>query len=161
MEKIQEIILNNKAYKITSSAYILLSDFLSFIKKKNLDFGDDIEIQASIIIDMELETVGNNKLIDNKIVEEVISVIKENRSIKYTAPRRVRKVKRTSHSNKNKKRFERDLNDKVIGGVCSAISNYLGISVILVRLLFLLGALLKGAFIPIYILLWIITPSKK
>ena len=105
MEKIQSIILNKRDYKITSSAYYLLSDFLNHLKKvsKNSDEFLDLETQTSIIIDMELEGAGNSKLIEKETVEEAISIIKENRGIKYSPPRRTR---RTKPKNRVKKKVE-------------------------------------------------------
>ncbi len=54
------------------------------------------------------------------------------------------------------KRLFRDENNKVLGGVCSGLSNYFGIDVVVVRIIFvvLFGAL----FIP-YLILWVAIPS--
>ena len=54
------------------------------------------------------------------------------------------------------KRLFRDENNKVIGGVASGVANYLGIDVVVVRVLFVI---LSGAlFIP-YLVLWVAVPS--
>jgi phage shock protein PspC (stress-responsive transcriptional regulator) len=55
------------------------------------------------------------------------------------------------------KRLFRSESSKVIGGVCGGLSNYLGIDVVVVRIIFvvLFGAL----FIP-YLILWIAVPSS-
>nr|MBA3286100.1 PspC domain-containing protein [Nitrosopumilus sp.] len=59
-----------------------------------------------------------------------------------------------------KKRLFRDPDDKVLGGVCSGISKYLGIDPIWLRLAFVVLTLLGvGTFIIIYIILWVIMPK--
>ena len=56
------------------------------------------------------------------------------------------------------KRFSRNADDKIIGGVCSGIANYLNIDPVIVRIIFVL---LFGALFWVYILLWIIVPSQS
>jgi len=165
MEQIKGIILNKKDYKITESAYIMLSDFLNHIKKtkRNEEFLNDIEIQISIIIDMELEAVGKNKVVDTNTVKELISVMKENRNIKYVFKNK-NKNKRTKKRERFKQKkglFRRDLSNNILGGVCSAIGNLLHIDPIIIRILFIIGAFIKGILIPVYIILWILIPSEK
>ena len=48
---------------------------------------------------------------------------------------------------------------KMIGGVCAGIATEWGISVTLVRLAFIMGAIFGGWAIPIYFALWIIMPA--
>jgi phage shock protein PspC (stress-responsive transcriptional regulator) len=57
-------------------------------------------------------------------------------------------------------RLYRDTADKMIGGVCSGIANYLNIDPALVRILFVLLTFGAGMSILVYILLWLIIPKK-
>ncbi|HQR93931.1 MAG: hypothetical protein B7Y15_12210 [Bacteroidetes bacterium 24-39-8] len=57
-------------------------------------------------------------------------------------------------------RLYRDDNDKLLGGVCSGVANYLRLDPTIVRLVLALIAFLGGSGILLYILLWIILPSK-
>jgi len=52
----------------------------------------------------------------------------------------------------------RNADDKIIGGVCSGLANYLGIDPVIMRIIFVL---LFGALFWVYILLWIIVPSQS
>lgn len=52
----------------------------------------------------------------------------------------------------------RNADDKILGGVCSGLANYLNIDPIIVRIVFIL---LSGALFWVYILLWIVVPSKS
>lgn len=56
------------------------------------------------------------------------------------------------------KRFTRNADDKILGGVCSGLANYLNIDPVIVRILFVL---LLAPLFWVYILLWIIVPSQS
>jgi len=58
------------------------------------------------------------------------------------------------------KRLYRSKKDKIIGGVCGGIAEYLNIDPTLIRFLWVIGSLLWGAGIIAYILAWIIIPEK-
>src|SRR5215216_4850447 len=55
-------------------------------------------------------------------------------------------------------RLYRNADDKILGGVCSGLANYMGIDPVVMRILFVV---LIGALFWIYVLLWIIVPSKS
>ena len=52
----------------------------------------------------------------------------------------------------------RNADDKILAGVCSGLANYLNIDPVIMRIVFVL---LSGVLFWIYILLWIIVPSKS
>ena len=59
------------------------------------------------------------------------------------------------------KKLYRDVNHRILGGVCSGLAEYLGISKILIRILWLLFTLFFGIGFFIYIILWIAIPKRK
>jgi phage shock protein PspC (stress-responsive transcriptional regulator) len=59
------------------------------------------------------------------------------------------------------RRFYRNPDDKVLGGVLSGISAYFNIDPIWLRLAFVLGFFIWGTGLLIYIILWIIIPEAK
>ncbi|HMA60674.1 MAG TPA: PspC domain-containing protein [Halanaerobiales bacterium] len=58
------------------------------------------------------------------------------------------------------KKLYRSKKDQIIGGVCGGIAEYFGIDSTLVRLAFVLFALIEGAGIIAYIIAWIIIPER-
>jgi len=58
------------------------------------------------------------------------------------------------------KKLYRSRKDQIIGGVCGGIAEYFGIDSTLVRLAFVLFALIEGAGIIAYIIAWIIIPER-
>ena len=59
-----------------------------------------------------------------------------------------------------KKKLYRSKKEKMIGGVCGGIAEYVDTDPTLIRLIWVLGSLLWGAGILAYIIAWIIIPEK-
>ena len=59
------------------------------------------------------------------------------------------------------KRLYRSKKDKVIGGVCGGIAEYLEVDPTLIRLIWIFGILAWGAGILAYLIAWIIIPESS
>lgn len=60
------------------------------------------------------------------------------------------------------KRFMRDTDHAVFGGVCAGLASYFNVDVMLVRLVTVaLGLITAGSLLLVYVLFWIITPAAK
>ena len=58
------------------------------------------------------------------------------------------------------KRLTRDTDDKMLGGVCAGVADYLGVDVTLVRLLTVVGAIFGlGTLVVAYVAAWILVPQ--
>ncbi|HFC11702.1 MAG TPA: PspC domain-containing protein [Anaerolineae bacterium] len=57
------------------------------------------------------------------------------------------------------KRLVRSTNDRMVAGVAAGVANYVGLDVTLIRILFVLLAVLAGHGILIYIILWLVMPE--
>ncbi len=57
-------------------------------------------------------------------------------------------------------RLYRDVNDKILGGVCSGIAKYLNVDPAIVRILLVLLIFGAGTGILLYIILWIVLPAR-
>ena len=51
--------------------------------------------------------------------------------------------------------------NRMIGGVCSGVAEYLGIDTTLVRILTVVFAIFGGAAVPIYLVAWAIMPDAQ
>lgn len=73
-------------------------------------------------------------------------------------------IEMASASKKRKggiKRLYRSGRDKVLGGVCGGIAEYLGVDPVIIRLLWVVGTLVSlGTGIVLYIIAWIIIPRN-
>lgn len=59
------------------------------------------------------------------------------------------------------KRLFRNTKDKMLGGVCSGIADYIDIDPTIVRLGFVSLSFLGGAAIVAYLIGWIVIPEQK
>jgi len=60
---------------------------------------------------------------------------------------------------KSTKRLYRDPDNRILGGVCSGIANYLNIDPLIIRILFLVLLFAYGVIAIIYIVLWALLPA--
>ncbi|MCF8303145.1 MAG: PspC domain-containing protein [Bacteroidales bacterium] len=60
----------------------------------------------------------------------------------------------------DEKRLYRSVVDRVIGGVCAGIGDYLNIDPVIIRIIFVLLAIFGGGGVIIYIVLWIVLPEE-
>lgn len=67
----------------------------------------------------------------------------------------------TIEDDKTVKKFFRNPEDKVLGGVASGIAAYFGVDTGIIRLLFVLGIVFFGVGFLLYIVLWMIAPTAN
>ena len=60
----------------------------------------------------------------------------------------------------NIKRLYRSGKDKILGGVCGGIADYLSIDPVIIRILWIIATLAWGTGVLLYIILWIIIPRN-
>jgi phage shock protein C len=58
------------------------------------------------------------------------------------------------------RRLYRDRRDRMIGGVCGGLGKYFGIDPTVLRILFVLGVLLAGHGLLIYLVLLVLVPEE-
>lgn len=56
-------------------------------------------------------------------------------------------------------RLYRSRTDKLLGGVCGGLAEYMHIDPLVVRLLFVLGAMINGIGVAAYMLMWLFVPA--
>jgi phage shock protein C len=59
------------------------------------------------------------------------------------------------------KRFYRDRQRGIVGGVCAGLAEYFGVSPLLLRLIFVFWSLAGGGSVVAYVILWIVLPDKE
>lgn len=57
------------------------------------------------------------------------------------------------------KKFRRNKQDGVLGGVCAGLADYTGWDLLLIRIVALVGLFFTGFVFFVYIVMWIITPA--
>ena len=164
MNKTVNINLAGTLFHIDENAFGKLQRYLAAIKKSLSDpqgtdeIIKDIEARIAELFTEKLES--STQVVTVKELDEVIAVMGQpedymvDEEIFEDAPKRSRRS-RSSH-----KQLFRDVDNKVVAGVSSGLSYYLGIDAVWVRLFWVLLCIFSsGIFILIYILLWIIVPA--
>ena len=168
MKKTLSINLNGRVFNIDEDAYELLENYLQNLKsyfRKEQDSAEIIRDFEARIEELFQERVrlGYN-VISIDQVETVIGRMgkpedfgeEDFSSEKSTAD----SSKESINQEKPKKRFYRNVDDKMVGGVCSGISAYFGWDPLPVRIVFFILIFLTHLYlIPVYLLLWIFMPA--
>ena len=64
-------------------------------------------------------------------------------------------------SGTSSRKLFRNTDDKIIGGVCSGIGSYLGVSEVVMRVVFIISFFAFGTGLLAYVILWLIIPEAK
>jgi phage shock protein PspC (stress-responsive transcriptional regulator) len=59
------------------------------------------------------------------------------------------------------KKLYRSETDKIIAGVCGGIAEYLNIDSAIIRIIFILASISEGFGLMLYIILWVVLPTKE
>jgi phage shock protein PspC (stress-responsive transcriptional regulator) len=179
MNRIISINISGVLFNADENAYERLKQYLDAIKMHFQNKEGGAEILADIenrIAEMLLQTLSDRK--------EVITILDVERIIASMGqPEQMDSHEETNEAhttagtgtnagpnwtfgsgnstNSRGRRVYRDEDDKVIGGVCSGISAYLGIDPIWLRLAFGIAFLFFGSGFLLYVLLWIALPAAK
>jgi phage shock protein PspC (stress-responsive transcriptional regulator) len=62
---------------------------------------------------------------------------------------------------KMEKRLTRSMTDRRLGGVCGGLAKHFNVDPTIVRLLFVLAALIEGIGVLLYLILWLIVPEEQ
>ncbi len=163
MKKVLHINLGGIPFTINDDAYRRLDGYLLELEKYFSGSESRQEILSDIesrISELFTEILGPRKIIED---EDVVSVIR----VMGTTSEFGEDPGTTGNGKRpwdirTGKRFFRDPDDKVLGGVCSGLAAYFGVrEVIWVRLAFVLLAMTAGFSIVAYIVIWALVPEAK
>lgn len=164
MKKTLTINLNNIVFNIDDDAYEMLQAYLKDVEK-HLSEEEKKEVMADIearIAEIFNESLKRNKTVINiEDVEEIITVL--GKPSQYADEDENIEEKNTQQASSNKsrsRRYYRDPENAVLGGVAAGISAYFGWDVTWVRIALVLIVLIGwGTIIPIYLIVWLIAPK--
>lgn len=166
MKKTLTINLSGLVFNIDEDAYQKLKNYLDSIA---IHFANDIG-KEEIIADIENRFAEefNQKRTGSKeaiTLEDVESVMKTLGSIEDFSSEKNENAHaenaQEAGQNSRSRRLYRDTDNAMLGGVAAGIANYFGTDTVWIRILFVVFTFAWGFAIPLYILLWIITPKAE
>ena len=157
MKKTISVNLSGSMFVLDEDAYQVLDNYL---KQLNRHFANE-EGKQEIIADIESRIAEHLKT-NIKVENQVISIDEVNRVIEIMGkPGDIDDEQPASESNLNYRSYRkmyRDLDDKILGGVCSGMGHYWRVEPVLFRIIFVLTLFWGGLGLLIYIVLWIVVP---
>jgi len=160
MNKTENINIGGHPFIIDAPAYKELETYLSSLKQHFSghqgceDIMEDIELRISELFVMQIK---DRKVIEMKDLDAIKTIMG---TAKDLGMEENNTMDNTTTSQKLNKRFFRDNESKMIGGVASGLAAYFGIEIIWMRIIFILLAM-SGISPLIYIIMWVLVPSAK
>lgn len=164
MKKTVNVAIGGCSFIIDEDAYTIIENYLDRFKaaigteSQSKDVMDELE---SRIADLLKGRLSGREVVSSEMAEAVIG------QLGYPEGYKVHDENSSScnsgssagtRTEKSVRKLFRDPDDKKIAGVCSGLALFLGIDVVLVRILFLIALICGSAGFWIYVIVWIAAP---
>jgi phage shock protein PspC (stress-responsive transcriptional regulator) len=165
MRKTVNINISGTVFYIDEDAYTRLKEYLGKLERyfRNQEEGEEIykDIESRIAELFSEKVQDKTGVINIDLVEAVINKMGEPEDFEEESTDEPRASKVSdAYYYKSRKRLYRDVDNRVLGGVCGGIAAYLNTDPVLIRILFaILPFLSFGIIVPVYIILWIVVPA--
>jgi len=167
MKKTLTINLNNTVFHIDDDAYELLQSYLAEVSlhfKSETDKADimnDIESRVAELFTEKMQKSKNVVTIDD--VGEIIETMgKPSQFEDEEADEEQPKTESKKAPVSGSKKFYRDTEHQLLGGVAAGLAAYFNMDITLVRVILIILVILTSAYIiPVYLLAWLIAPKAE
>lgn len=164
MKKTLSIHLGRQLFVIEEDAFDRLQQYL---KRLELSLQGETGV-AEIIEDIEMRFAEllmsylgeTRKVVTIDDIEKGITSLGEPEVISEDAPRDDRNERQENQKQYTDRKFFRDTDNGMLGGVCAGLAAYMNVDPVIMRIIFLL-LLFTGLAIPLYIILWVIIPNAS
>lgn len=164
MKETIKINLSGRLFDLDNDAYIKLKAYLDSLEKYFQGNSDEteeiIEGIESRIAELLAELLDERKeVITLADIESIINTMGTAQEMDAEYEQEETESKQSAaNSSKAKKRFYRDPENSILGGVCGGLAAYFNIDPLWVRIAFVVATILYGGII-IYLILWIVIPK--
>lgn len=163
MNKTVSIHLQGIPFIFEEGAYESLDSYLNALRKVLAnepgleEIIQDVELRIVELVQQQL--TGGKQVVEQKVIQEIITKIGQpkdfsNENITDAEPHK-------EQSSKRERRFFRDTEKALLGGVCAGAAAYFNIDIVVIRAIYLIAFLTFGVGGLLYFILWIIIPSAK
>ncbi|MEM9856063.1 MAG: PspC domain-containing protein [Bacteroidota bacterium] len=166
MKKNISINISGIIFHIEEDAYEELKNYLDSINQYFSSFEDNQEIIADIesrIAEIFLTKLNEDKqVITTEDVQSLISTMGSIRDFQAAEDPEIEdEPKNETYSQSESRRFYRDENRKLIGGVCAGLAHYFKIDPLWMRLIFVALLLGYGVILIAYLVMWVVVPGNS
>jgi phage shock protein PspC (stress-responsive transcriptional regulator) len=185
MKKVIKVSINKMPFTLAEDAYNVLKVYLDHLrryyagKEGGLEIVDGIEERIAELLGER--TQMGARVVSKADVDQVLEIMGPPEVIEEEGGEPSPEMPGGSLSPKPAKRLYRDVDHKVIGGVCSGLAAYFNIEVVLIRVLFAVLFFIPSGihvfsnihhwgplffnfpwvFVVIYVILWIVIPPAR
>ncbi len=160
MKKTLTINLNGIIFHIDEDAFESLQEYQQEIERcysadDEREIVNDIEARIAELLNERLN--NNKKVVTIDDINHVIATLghPDTDNGEFTNEEQEEPKGKKNRPNK----FYRDIDNQIIGGVAAGLAAYTGIDVTLVRLILVILTFFMGWTIPLYLIVWAITPA--
>lgn len=164
MKKAIKINLSGYIFHIDEDAYYLLQNYLDSVSRHRDKSDSDKEVLKDIesrIAELFKAKINDHYQVISIIdVREVIDTVGNPADFDGTKSSSDNYYRNRDYYYRKKRRLYRDTHNKTIGGVCSGMSHYFDVDVVLMRVIFVILLFVTVGFL-LYIVCWIVVPPAE
>src|SRR5947209_15808872 len=156
MNEVTKIHLGRQAFTIATDAHKTLRSYLSAIESqvKDKEVVEEIEMRmAELLVERGIE---GDKVLLAKDVEYLKAQLGDPEEFSED-----NEAAQSASANQAQKKLYRDTDNGMFAGVAAGLAKYLGVDVVIVRVLFIAALIAGGWGLLIYILFWLLIPDAK
>ena len=168
MKKTINVAIGGCSFTIDEDAYNTLNDYLERFRSAlddsttSTDVIEELEVR---IADLLKGRLGGREVVDNTMTLEVIGQLgyPQGYSTDRSSSARTTPDEQSDNTwnDRPARKLYRDPDNKKLAGVCSGLALFLGVDVVLIRVIFLVAFICGSAGLWIYLVIWIAAPEAK
>lgn len=163
MKKTIKINISGTIFHVDEDAFEILEAYLNKLKQHftSKTEGDEIitDIEYRIAELMQLKTNEQKQVINIDDIEEIIAIMGKPEDL-FEADEETPNDSANEPKGFQSRKFYRDIDNNVAGGVCSGLGQHFNVDPIILRILFIVLAIPLAAFpVLLYFILWIVIPA--
>ena len=153
--------IGGMSFVVDDDAYARLNTYIEALKRKysaqagGEEIISDIEARIAELFAQEIKSA--QQVVNLRMVKQAIATLGDEEDLDAGTSFQSAYTNDQKRTPMAYKKFYRDPDGMVIGGVCTGLSHYFNLDPVLVRIIFI-ALLLGGVTIILYPLIWIITP---
>jgi len=166
MKKTVNVAIGGCSFVIDEDACNVISTYLDRFKAAIGESSSSTEVMDELenrIADLLKGKLGGRDVVTLAMAESVIGQLGYPEGYKETEHRNGPEApgQDAGWQDRPVKKLFRDTDDKKIAGVCSGLALFLGVDVVLMRVIFLIALICGSAGFWIYVVIWIAAPEAK
>lgn len=168
MKKTINVAIGGCSFTIDEDAYNTLNDYLERFRSAlddsttSTDVIEELEVR---IADLLKGRLGGREVVDNTMTLAVIGQLgyPQGYSTDRSSSARTSPDEQSDNTwnDRPARKLFRDPDNKKLAGVCSGLALFLGVDVVLIRVIFLVAFICGSAGLWIYLVIWIAAPEAK